>query len=82
MIISPDGTRLAFIASVAGGPQKLFTRRLDQLNATELPGTEGATFPFFSPDGQWLGFGTLNKLNKISVEGGAVVPLGDRAFGG
>jgi len=51
-----------------GWPLKLFTRSLDQPKAAELPGTEGAIFPFFSPDGQWVGFATLNKLNKISVE--------------
>ena len=39
--------------------------------------------PFFSPDGQWVGFSAGGKLNKISVEGGAVVPLGDvTTFGG
>jgi serine/threonine protein kinase len=81
VIISPDGTRLVYVASTAGTAQKLFTRRLDQANATELAGTEGAIFPFFSPDGHWVGFSTPNKLNKISVEGGAVVPLGDGAFG-
>jgi serine/threonine protein kinase/Tol biopolymer transport system component len=82
VIISPDGTRLVYVASVAGGPLKLFTRRLDQPSATELAGTEGAIFPFFSPDGQWVGFATLNKLNKVSVEGGPVVPLCDiRTFG-
>src|SRR5262249_17974642 len=55
-----------------------FTRRLDQFKATELPGTEGAVAPFFSSDGQWIGFSVApNKLNKISVEGGAVVPLGN-----
>jgi serine/threonine-protein kinase len=80
VIISPDGMRLAFIASIAGGPQKLFTRRLDQPNATELPGTEGAESLSFSPDGQWMGFATDKKLSKISVEGGAVVPLSDRGF--
>ena len=37
-------------------PSKLFTRRLDQPKATELPGTQGAIGPFFSPDGQWVGF--------------------------
>jgi Tol biopolymer transport system component/tRNA A-37 threonylcarbamoyl transferase component Bud32 len=75
VIVSPDGARLVYVASVAGGPQKLFTRKLDQPNATELAGTEGATFAFFSPDGQWLGFVAGGKLNKISVEGGAVVPI-------
>jgi Tol biopolymer transport system component len=90
VVISPDGTRLVYAASVAGAPQpatldlnvsrrrlKLFTRRLDQPNAVELPGTEGAAFPFFSPDGRWVGFVADSKLNKISVEGGSVVPLGD-----
>jgi serine/threonine-protein kinase len=74
--ISPDGTRLAF---VSGTPTKLFSRRVDQPKARELPGTEGASLPFFSPDGQWVGFYAGGKLNKISVEGGAVVPLGDIA---
>jgi hypothetical protein len=73
--ISPDGTRLAY---ESGNPTKLFTRRLDQPKATELPRTEGAQAPlFFSPDGQWVGFSTGSKISKISVEGGAVVPLGD-----
>jgi serine/threonine-protein kinase len=74
-VLSPDGTRLVYVASVAGGRQKLFTRRLDQPQATELPGTEGAGGPFFSPDGLWIGFFTPYKINKISVEGGAVIPL-------
>jgi serine/threonine protein kinase len=78
VIISPDGTRLVYVASVAGGPPKLFTRRLDQHKASELPGTEGAFFPFFSPDGKWVGFDTTRyMLSKISLEGGAAVPLGD-----
>jgi serine/threonine protein kinase/Tol biopolymer transport system component len=78
--ISPDGTRLVY---ASGTPTHLFTRRLDQLKASELPGTEGAAASFFSPDGQWVGFGAGGKLKKISVEGGAVVPLGDiTTFGG
>ena len=72
--ISSDGTRLAY---ASGNPAKLFTRRLEQPKATELPGTEGAIGPFFSPDGQWIGFSSRGKLSKISVEGGAVVALGD-----
>ena len=72
--ISPDGTRLAY---ASGRPAKLFIRRLDQSKATELPGTEGAIGPFFSPDGRWLAFlDGRDVLNKISVEGGAVVTLG------
>lgn len=80
VIISPDGTRLVFVASVAGGRPKLFSKRLDQPNVTDLPGTEGASGPFFSPEGQWVGFSANNKLNKISVTGGEVVPLVDVAY--
>jgi serine/threonine-protein kinase len=78
VVISPDGTRLAY---VSGNPAKLFTRRLDQPKATELAGTGEAQSPFFSPDGQWIGFYAGGpKLNKVSVDGGAVVPLAN--FGG
>jgi len=79
--ISPDGTRLVYASATTPGTisTKLFTRRLDQSKATELPGTEGAAGLFFSADGQWIGFATPGKLNKISVEGGAVVPLADVA---
>jgi DNA-binding winged helix-turn-helix (wHTH) protein len=80
VIISPDGTRLVFVASVAGGRPKLFTRKLDQPNVTELAGTEEASAPFFSADGQSVGFSANNKLNKISVKGGEVVPLMDVAY--
>jgi len=70
VIVSPDGIRLAYYS---GNPPRLFTRRLDQEKATELPGTEGDA-PFFSPDGQWIGF-TGNGTKKVSVEGGAVESL-------
>jgi Tol biopolymer transport system component len=73
--LSPDGMRLVFVARVSGGQPRLFTRKLDQPQATELPGTEQAVAPFFSPDGQWIGFSVGRETSKISVEGGAVVPL-------
>src|SRR5262249_48975029 len=73
--ISPDGTRLAYVASSSGGPPRLFVRRLDQAKAVELPGTNGAMGPFFSPDGQWIGFYARDKYNKILVESGVAVPL-------
>jgi serine/threonine-protein kinase len=79
--LSPDGNTLAFTGktdSVAEGRQ-LFVRRLDQLQATALPGTEGAHGPFFSPDGRWLAFFTSDKLKKVPVTGGAVVPICDAA---
>jgi len=78
LIISPDGARLVYLASVSGGPPRLFSRRLDHPTATELQDTEGASWPFFSPDGQYVGFAARGKLNRISVDGGPVVRLGDR----
>ena len=69
-ILSPDGTRLVYVSQ-----GRLFTRRLDQPNATELAGTQGAYAPFFSPDGQWVAFFTTGKLQKISVEGGSAITL-------
>jgi serine/threonine-protein kinase len=69
-ILSPDGTRIVYVSK-----NRLFTRRLDQPNATELAGTQGAYIPFFSPDGQWVAFFTGSSLKKISVEGGAEMAL-------
>jgi serine/threonine-protein kinase len=77
--ISPDGTRLAFAARGPAGKQQLATRLLDQANPTLLPGTENAADPFFSPDGQWIGFFADGKMKKISVQGGAAVTLCDAA---
>jgi Tol biopolymer transport system component/predicted Ser/Thr protein kinase len=74
IVISPDGTRIAYLSA-----NRLFTRKLDQPVATDLPITAGATNPFFSPDGQWIGFVAGGKLRKISVEGGAEVGLCDTA---
>ena len=71
-ILSPDGTRLVYVSH-----SKLFTRRLDQAEATELPGTEGAQAPFFSPDGQWVGFFARGILSKVSIQKGQVIPLCD-----
>jgi serine/threonine-protein kinase len=78
-ILSPDGTRLAFLASGADQKRRIYVRSLDQLQATALSGTENATDPFFSPDGQWIGFFADGKLKKISVQGGAAVTLCDVA---
>ncbi|MSO83784.1 MAG: serine/threonine protein kinase [Acidobacteria bacterium] len=69
-IISPDGSRLVYVSQ-----NRLFTRRLDQPNAVELAGTQGAFAPFFSPDGQWVAFFATGELKKASVEGGATIAL-------
>ena len=74
-ILSPDGTRLALVASGTDQKRRIYVRSLDQLQATTLSGTENARDPFFSPDGQWIGFFADGKLKKISVQGGAAVTL-------
>ena len=80
-ILSPDGTTLAFVAQQQAGQTRLFVRKLDQLQAAALAGTEGANSPFFSPDGQWLAFFAGGKLKKVSVTGGAAVNLCDASIG-
>jgi serine/threonine-protein kinase len=70
--IAPDGSRLAFIA-VSNGVRRLYLRQLDSGEATVVEGSEGADYPIFSPDGQWLGFTAGGNLLKVSVAGG--VPL-------
>jgi serine/threonine-protein kinase len=73
-ILSPDGARLVF-ASKAGGKRQLSVRQLAQTSATLLAGTENATDPFFSPDGQWIGFFAGGNLKKIPVTGGSAITL-------
>src|SRR5207302_3449869 len=78
--ISRDGARLVFPARGADGKQQLATRLLDHDQAILLPGTQSAHDPFFSPDGQWVGFFADGKLKKISVQGGAPVFLCNAPF--
>ncbi|MGH9387547.1 MAG: protein kinase domain-containing protein [Vicinamibacterales bacterium] len=76
-VLSRDGTKLAFVgrpdeqAKVA----RLYFRDLAQLDATPLSGTESAESPFFSPDGEWIGFFADSKLKKVSVRGGSPITL-------
>jgi hypothetical protein len=55
-VISPDGTWLVYFVKGSDGNWRLATRVLDQNRATILAGTEGAEWPFFSANGQWIGF--------------------------
>jgi Tol biopolymer transport system component/predicted Ser/Thr protein kinase len=75
LALSPDGARLALILRGADGKVRLHTRLLQQNQVTPLAGTENAFSPFFSPDGEWIGFFADGRLKKISVEGGAAVTL-------
>ena len=79
--LSPDGTHLAYVAR-QDGVQQLYLRAMDSLEAKSIPGTEDASSPFFSRDGQWLGFFARGKLKKISVSGGGALNLADVGFSG
>jgi serine/threonine-protein kinase len=82
LALSPDGKVLVFAAAKSGATEsQLYVRRLDQLQATGLSGTDEARNPFFSPDGQWIGFFARGNLKKISVTGGAAVTLCDAPAG-
>jgi Tol biopolymer transport system component len=75
LALSPDGSYLVY-AATHNSVQQLYLRALDSLEARVISGTEGATNPFFSPDGEWIGFFAGEKLKKIAVSGGAAVTLG------
>jgi eukaryotic-like serine/threonine-protein kinase len=78
VIISPDGTRLAYIARVNGSAVgQLFVREMNKVTAVLLDGAGDAAGPFFSPDSQWIGFVGDAKLKKISVHGGAPITLSE-----
>ena len=79
MILSPDGTRIVYVSRDSKGQTHLMTRRLDQTKIVHLESAEGAWAydPFFSPDGQWVGFSSGGKLKKIPVEGGGAVTICD-----
>ena len=72
--LSPDGQTVVFTA-VQGAKQQLYVRPLAQLEATPLPGTDGAASPFFSPDGQSVGFWADGSLKRISLAGGGATTL-------
>jgi len=81
LALSPDGDRIAFVGRDADGPPRIYTRRVDALRASPLPGTEGAHTPFFSPDGGWVAFFAGGSLRKVSVNGGAPLELCDAPWG-
>jgi serine/threonine-protein kinase len=81
LALSPDGKLLVFAAQRSTGTSGLYIRRVDQLQATSLSGTDNGRNPFFSPDEQWIGFFAGTNLKKISITGGAAVTLCDTVSG-
>ncbi len=69
--LSPDGSKLAFVAKPSDGPPQLWIRRLDSSTAVQLKGTENAVFPFWSPDSKFVAFIADGKLKRIDAAGGA-----------
>ncbi len=74
--MSPDGRAVAFPASI-DGRTTIWVRSLDSSSARSLSGTEGALFPFWSPDGRSLGFFAGDKLKRIDLAGGPAIVLCD-----
>jgi serine/threonine-protein kinase len=77
--ISPDGATVVFSGETKApdgtATQMLYRRPLAETQAVALPGTEGAEYPFFSPDGQWVGFAAGKKLKKVALSGGPPIDL-------
>jgi Tol biopolymer transport system component len=73
--LSPDGRLIAFVAEGAAG-RSLWVQSIDAFDGRSLPGTEGATAPFWSPDGAWLGFQSGPDLKKVSLSGGQPQVIG------
>jgi len=81
MAISPDGKAVAYAAPTEGGQRILWIRRFDQAAPQPLPATIDASSPFWSPDGQTLGYFTFRKLNRISAGGGQPEVIADASGG-
>jgi serine/threonine-protein kinase len=76
LVVSPDGSRVVYAVRTLDRIQ-LFARSLSELDARPIAGTEGGAQAFFSPDGNWIGFGGDGKLKKVPAAGGAAVTLCD-----
>jgi serine/threonine protein kinase len=80
--LSPDGRRIALVASDTTGRNQLWLRSLDSLTARPIADTEGASTPFWSPDSRWVAFVANGKLKKIDASGGTAVTLCESALAG
>ena len=72
---SPGGSRIVYSAIDDSQSHHLYLLERDEFTATRIPDTEGAQNPFFSPDGNWIGFFAGGGLKKISLAGGAPITI-------
>ncbi len=79
--LAPDGSALAYVASDAHGQIFLWIRKLNELHARPIPGTDGANFPFWSADSHAVGFFSGGKLRTIPAEGGSATVVCDAPLG-
>jgi len=86
--LSPDGQRLAFVASKTGATRdqsvssdEIFVRQMSSADAVPVAGTEGGSFPFWSPDGKFIGFFAGGKLKKVDASGGPAQTICDAPDG-
>jgi eukaryotic-like serine/threonine-protein kinase len=75
LVLSPDGRRLVFSAVSKGGGRMLYVRPLDSTASRPLAGTDGATFPFWSPDGRFVAYFADRKLMKVAADGGTPLAI-------
>jgi Tol biopolymer transport system component/tRNA A-37 threonylcarbamoyl transferase component Bud32 len=81
MAVSPDGRYVAFVAEQVGVRRNIWVRAIDSLVAQRLDQTDGATYPFWSPDSQQLAYFANEKLMRVSVAGGAPLTICDAPDG-
>ena len=81
-VFSPDGKAVVYSGrEEENKAPQLYIRKLDQVNAVPIPGGERASNPFFSPDGNWLGFTSLDgELKKIKRTGGVPITILEQAI--
>jgi serine/threonine protein kinase len=81
LAVSPNGKLVAFVALAEGGTNAIYLRSFGSLDARIVPGTEDATFPFWSPDSQFLGYFAQGKMKRVDVSGGPAQNLSDATAG-
>jgi Tol biopolymer transport system component len=79
-LISPDGRKIAFVAAAPDGRKTLWIRGLDGFSARPVAGTDGATYPFWSPDSRHLAFFAGGKMKKVDPDGGSPETIADAPY--